>query len=295
MPHSYSGNPAVNPTSILLPDDTDPRNASSVNVPLEALQDHAAHVTQRINSSGVNAIRSGNFAAMSASSSPVTGSIWLVPGYGLYTYDPSSVAANDGLLVHTSVAGGRWIHVLAYTKNGAPIGISSALIGFPVIGSNAAYPGKIPPASVTYASVLRFVTAPFQATFAVPLGPGVPIYGTTLQDVDVATNDVVEISFNGLLAYEGGASAGLVRLSYTQAVNGGPPTVLRHSGNFVGNETIVASSVYRKFEPVSFTWRRIWLATDTEVNFQIYTEPGITGAGPWRLYVDSLAGTVTRE
>jgi hypothetical protein len=296
MPHSYSGNPAVNPTSVLLPDDTDPRNASSVNVPFEALQDHAAHVTQRIDSTGVDAIRSGNFAAMIATASPVTGSVWLVPGYGLYTYDPASVVPNDGLLVHASLSGGRWVHVLAYTKNGAPIGLASALIGFPVIGSNPSYPGKIPPSTVTYATVLRVAEAPSQHTFAVPLGPGVVITGTQLQDIDVAPLDVVEVSFTGLLAYEGAAAtAGLVRLAYAVDVNGAGNAILRNSGNFVGAELTTSTAVYRKFEPVSFTWRRIWQTTDNEVTFNILTDPGVTGTGPWRLYVDSFVTTVTRQ
>lgn len=40
----YVGNPANNPSGITLPDDGDPRDAASVNVPLEGLMDKCVHI-----------------------------------------------------------------------------------------------------------------------------------------------------------------------------------------------------------------------------------------------------------
>lgn len=128
---TYVGNPALYPGTITLPDDGNPRSAGSMNVPFEALADRTATLKDRLdyldpNKTGARRLRTfATAAACRADTVHAAGDAAYVTGQGLYFYDASSSATDDGLLVikPTDVGGGngRYLHELVNAYN-QPLG-----------------------------------------------------------------------------------------------------------------------------------------------------------------------------
>ena len=136
MPVNITDSIAFTPTVQTIADGDAATQANFALGP-QALSNRTAYLKDLLTnpSTGVQAIRNGTTAAMQSLSGMANGSQYLVPGYGLYTYNSTSVATIDSLLIFSATGGGRWIHQLQ--------GVANASLGFPVIGTGGAAAGKL--------------------------------------------------------------------------------------------------------------------------------------------------------
>ncbi len=109
MGTQYEGDPTAFPADFTIPDDGDDRDATSVDVALEALGDRTMHLYKRGHS------QLANYAAVRAITGQVVGDIVTVPGAGGdYIFTTSAGTTEDLPFKIKPTAGpGVWLHLAA--------------------------------------------------------------------------------------------------------------------------------------------------------------------------------------
>lgn len=187
MADVYTPNPANHPTSITLPEDGDPKAASSVRVALAALADMAG--------GSAGGFGSGTLVDMAAVTGALVGHVYFVPNMGLYCFSTTEAASADGFFVVTGV-GGKWVHFMRLAA--ASLGTGFAAVG-PVAGGGAIFaatpPGRINFNLIPYGHyVTNFLAA--GADTSVDSTPVTPTAGDlisigTITVGTLAVNDIV--------------------------------------------------------------------------------------------------------
>lgn len=113
MSSLYAGND-VFPADYTIPDDGESENASTVNIPAEALGDRTKYLQNRGGGATL-----ADLAALVAITVPLNGWRRFVKGYGIYRFDSASAlaAASPYVLIPTDATPGRWLHELFELRN----------------------------------------------------------------------------------------------------------------------------------------------------------------------------------
>ncbi len=201
---TYAGDETSYPASLTIPDDLSDEDAASVNVSTEGLADRTAFLKYRSDRIEPLADR----AALAAIASPANLLVRLVRGYGMYTFDSSSVLDpnNTFVIAATDATPGRWLWMsgdLVHAANGlARLRYDQQLLvadgGMPTFETPRSYQKTVSlhDYRVTPLDVARAKSAEF-----VPYWESGTQYGGTVLPVDGDTKFA-----NGVLTFQVGAA-----------------------------------------------------------------------------------------
>jgi hypothetical protein len=210
MGSPIAGNAGSYPTDFVIPDDGDPRSASSVNVAFEALADRTAYLNARTPIIG-------SIIALAALTGMADGQLYLVPGYGLYVYQAASVLTADGVLIVTAAPGGRWIHENASLVNTNPGFAAAGLAGAPI--------GRIPASFVPNRIVAPYWSHALGAPFSTASTSFVDITGYSTAVTSCSANDLLVINGSCEWSFDDSNPANVADFRLV-VVDGGVPVVL---------------------------------------------------------------------